>query len=124
MAYDETLAQRIRLLIKRRRGFTERKMFGGIAFMLDGRMCCGVINSDLVARLAAADCAAALRRPHVRPMDFTGKPLKGFLYVGATAIRSDAALRAWVEDCIAYARTLPAKPAKKKKRRTVRNTLK
>ena len=82
MAYDEKLAQRIRPLLNRKRGVSERKMFGGIAFMLDGKMCCGVLNSDLVARLGADDCAAALRTPHVRPMDFTGRPLKGFLYVG------------------------------------------
>ena len=114
MAYDEKLAQRIRLQLGNRRGISERKMFGGMAFMLDGKMCCGVLDSNLVARLSVDDCAAALRTPHVRPMDFTGKPLKGFLYVGAAALRSDAALRSWVEHCVTFVNTLPAKPAKKK----------
>lgn len=109
MAYDEALAQRIRALIKRRRGISERKMFGGIAFMLDGKMCCGVLNSDLVARLGPDECAAALKRAHVRPMDFTGKPLKGFLYVGEAAIRSDANLKTWINRCAAHTRSLPDK---------------
>lgn len=114
MAYDEKLAQRIRLQLGNRRGISERKMFGGIAFMLDSKMCCGVLDSDLVARMSAEDCAAALKRPHIRPMDFTGKPLKGFLYVGAATLRSEAALRNWVERCVTFVKTLPAKPAKKK----------
>lgn len=114
MAHDEALAQRIRLLIKYRRGFSERRMFGGIAFLHDGRMCCGVLDSNLVARLSAEECASALKRPRVRPMDFTGKPLKGFLYVGAAALRSETALRAWVDQCVTFVKTLPAKSAKKK----------
>jgi len=114
MAYDETLAQRIRLLIKNGHGFSERKMFGGIAFLHAGRMCCGVLDSNLVARLSAEECTEALKRPQVRPMDFTGKPLKGFLYVGPTALRSETALRSWVDQCVTFVKTLPAKSAKKK----------
>lgn len=114
MAYDETLAQRIRPLLAARKDMVEKKMFGGMAFLLDGKMCCGVLNSDLVARLSADDCTAALKTPHVRPMDFTGKPMTGFLYVGPAAIRSDANLSACVERCATFVRALPAKPAKKK----------
>lgn len=95
MAYDEALAQRIRGLLN---GPTveERKMFGGLAFLVDGRMCCGVQDSDLMVRVPKEQHAQALRRPHVRPMDFTGKSLTGFVYVSAAGIRSTAALRRWV----------------------------
>lgn len=95
MAYDEALAQRIRGLLN---GPTveERKMFGGLAFLVGGRMCCGVQDSDLMVRVPKEQHAQALRRPHVRPMDFTGKSLAGFVYVSAAGIRSTAALRRWV----------------------------
>ena len=114
MAFDETLAARIRALLADRKGITEKKMFGGIAFLLGGRMCCGVLDSDLVARVSAEDQPALLGKPQVRPMDFTGKPLTGFLYVGPAAIRTAASLGAWVERCVTFARSLPAKPAKKR----------
>ena len=114
MAFDEALAARIRALLADRKGITEKKMFGGLAFLLDGRMCCGVLNSDFVARVSAEDQPAMLRKPQVRPMDFTGRPLKGFLYVGPAAIRTAASLGAWIERCVAFARSLPAKPAKKR----------
>jgi TfoX/Sxy family transcriptional regulator of competence genes len=114
MAFDEALAARIRALLADRKGITEKKMFGGIAFLLGGRMCCGVLDSDLVARVSAEDQPALLRKPQVRPMDFTGRPLKGFLYVGPAAIRTAVSLGAWIERCVAFARSLPAKPAKKR----------
>lgn len=95
MAYDELLAERVRQLLKGP-SVTERKMFGGLAFLVSGRMCCGVQGSDLMARLPGEVYAAALRKAHVRPMDFTGRPLKGFVYVSAEGIRTTAALRAWV----------------------------
>lgn len=93
MAFDEVLAARIRDAFRGRRDITERRMFGGLSFMYRQRMCCGVVGSELVVRVAAEEFAAVLRRKHVRPMDFTGKPLKGFVYVSAAGWRTSSALR-------------------------------
>jgi TfoX/Sxy family transcriptional regulator of competence genes len=109
MAYDEAVAQRVRALLKRRRGLTERKMFGGIAFMLNGNMCCGVLNKDLVLRLGNRAAADALKEPHARAMDFTGKALKSMVYVGPAGFRKDEDLRRWIDRAVRFARSLPAK---------------
>ena len=95
MVYDEQLGARIRRVLGARPDITERRMFGGLAFLHDGRMCCGVVGDDLVVRVVEDEMAAALGRPHVRPMDFTGRPLRGFVYVAARAIPTAAARRAW-----------------------------
>jgi hypothetical protein len=96
MAYDEQLANRIRQAFGVRHDITERKMFGGLAFLCLGRMCCGIVGSDLMVRIPADEVAAIMRSRCVRPMDFTGKPLKGFVYVSAPGFRTRAALRAWL----------------------------
>lgn len=114
MAYDETLAARIRALLAAKKGITEKKMFGGLAFLLGGRMCCGVLQDRLVARIGVDGYAAALRQPQVSPMDFTGRPMAGYVYVAAAALRTARDLQAWTDRCIAHADTLPAKPAKKR----------
>ena len=108
MAYDETLAERVRDILRADPGFTERRMFGGICFMLDGHMCCGIIGSDLMGRLGHEGAKAALARPHVRPMDFTGRPMGTAVYVGPEGLRGRA-LRGWVEKGAAHARSLPPK---------------
>lgn len=84
-------------------------MFGGSAFLLDGRMICGVQGSALVLRLGLEGAAAALERRHTRPMDFTGKPLASMVYVDSPGYRRAADLRAWVEQALRFARTLPPK---------------
>jgi TfoX/Sxy family transcriptional regulator of competence genes len=109
MAYDEAVAERVRSVLKRRRGISERKMFGGIAFMLKGNMCCGVQDKDLVLRLGKDAAAEAMNGPHTRPMDFTGKPLKSMVYVGPAGYRSDEDLMAWVERAVNHVKTLPPK---------------
>lgn len=109
MAYDEELAERIRKLIRRRKGVTERKMFGGIAFMLNGNMCCGVVDRDLVLRLGKEKTAKALNEPHTRPMNFTGKTIKSMIYVMASGIEFDDDLKDWLNRAIAFARTLQQK---------------
>ncbi len=114
MSYDETLAQRIRRIIGKRRGAIEKKMFGGLAFMLDGRMCCGIIGRDLMVRVGPERYEEALARPHTRPMDFTGRPLTGFVYVAPAGYRSDVALRSWIRWCVAFVSTLPAKSGRGK----------
>lgn len=96
MAYDERLARRIRTAFEGRRDVTERKMFGGLAFLLKGRMCCGIVGLDLMVRVAECEIDAVMRGRHVRPMDFTGKPLSGFVYVSPGGYRTAEALRAWL----------------------------
>jgi hypothetical protein len=96
MAYDETLAARIRRAFGERRDITERKMFGGLAFLLQGRMCCGIVGRDLMVRVPDDEFDAVMRGPHVRPMDFTGRPLRGFVYVSPRGFRTAAALRSWL----------------------------
>lgn len=96
MAYDEKLAQRIRQAFGTRNDVTERKMFGGLTFLCGGRMCCGIVGGDLMVRVAENELDELLRGRHVRPMDFTGRPLAGFLYVSPPSFRTDAALRGWL----------------------------
>ena len=96
MPYDEQLANRIRAVFRGRRNVSERKMFGGVAFMYRNHMCCSVVGSDVVVRIADDEFAAAMRRRHVRPMDFTGKPMRGFASVSNAGLRTASALRSWV----------------------------
>lgn len=109
MPYDEGLAERIRELFEDRNDVEEKKMFGGIAFMLRGHMCVGVVNEVLMARVGPEQYKAALKRPHARKMDFTGKPMNGFLYVDPEGFESDGQLRDWVELCESFVKTLPPK---------------
>ncbi len=109
MAVDERLLQRVRAALGRRRGVSEKRMFGGVAFMLRGHMCCGILGTTLMVRLAPDVAQALLSRKHVRPMDFTGRPLRGFLYVDAPAMRTAAQLRKWVDRAAAHAASLPPK---------------
>ncbi len=109
MAYDERLAERVRVALERRRGVTEKKMFGGIAFLVNGNMSCGVNGDDLMVRVGPETYEQALDRAHARPMDFTGRPLKGMVYVGPKGVRTAKQLGRWVDDAVAFARSLPAK---------------
>ena len=109
MAYDESVAQRIREVMADKVGVTEKKMFGGIAFMLNGNMCSGVINNELMLRVGPDGYEQALNRPHARKMDFTGKPMKGFVYVGVEGFESDADLENWIELAYQFVMSLPAK---------------
>jgi TfoX/Sxy family transcriptional regulator of competence genes len=109
MPYDEGLAERIRDLLDGRDDVTEKKMFGGLAFMINGNMCCGITNEDLMIRLGADGAKEALQHPHARDMDFTGKPLKGFVYIDPEGYAEDDDLAAWVERALAFAAELPPK---------------
>lgn len=106
MPVDERLAARARAMLSDRRDVRERKMFGGIAFMLGEHMFGGIIGPDLIVRLGND---AALSESHTRPMDFTGKPLKGILYVAAAGLDTDERLRSWLDRGIAFVQTLPPK---------------
>jgi TfoX/Sxy family transcriptional regulator of competence genes len=116
MAFDEGLAERIRDALVDVRGVSERKMFGGVAFMLRGNMFVGVVGSTLMARVGPDHYATALRRPHVREMDFTGRAMKGYVYVDEAGTAEDADLAAWVEASRSHVATLPPKPVKAARR--------
>ena len=107
MAFDEALAERIRSLLTRHAEVTERKMFGGIAFMVGDRMAVGIVGDDLMVRIGPDGHDAALARPHTRPMDFTGRPARGMVYVAPPGIAVDADLARWVELGAAYATSQP-----------------
>jgi TfoX/Sxy family transcriptional regulator of competence genes len=109
MAYDEALADRVRELISARPNVSERKMFGGIAFMVAGNMAVGIVGDDLMVRLDPADAERALSEPHTRPMDFTGKPAKNMVFVDAEGTASDADLAGWVDAGADFAASLPPK---------------
>jgi TfoX/Sxy family transcriptional regulator of competence genes len=111
MAYDEALAGRVRAALAAEPDVAERRMFGGVAFMVRGHMCCGVVGEELMVRVGAAGHADALGRPHVRPMDFTGRPMTGMVYVGRDGLAAEADLRGWVERGADHARSLPPKQA-------------
>ena len=113
MAYDEELAERVRAVLAGQPGLTERKMFGGLAFMLAWNMCVGVEQERLMVRLGPDRYEEALTLPHAAPMDFTGRPMKGFVFVAPGGISAPAALREWVDLGVQFCRTLPAKKAKK-----------
>jgi hypothetical protein len=109
VAFDEGLAERIRDLLSDRRGVTERKMFGGVAFMLNGHMFVGIVGDTLMARVGPDSYAKALAQKHVREMDFTGKPMKGYVFVDPEGFESDAALEGWIDRCADFVGTLPPK---------------
>ena len=109
MAFDEALAARVRKSLGERPGLSERKTFGGVTFLLHGNMCCGVTNDDLMVRVGPDGREPALTRPHARPMDFTGRPMKAFVYVGADGTKADDDLRAWIARGLAFAESLPKK---------------
>jgi hypothetical protein len=110
VAYDETLAERIRTILSTRRDVVERRMFGGIAFMIRGHMGCGIIGSALMVRVDPDEAEALLQKPHARRMDFTGRPMRGFLFVDPPGITTAAALGAWVRRATAWAESQPPKP--------------
>jgi TfoX/Sxy family transcriptional regulator of competence genes len=109
MAYDEELAERVRELLAARSEVSERKMFGGIAFMVSGNMACGVLKEDLIVRLGDEEGEKAIAEDGVRPFDFTGKPMKGIVYVSPERISDDGGLAEWVEAGADYATSLPPK---------------
>jgi len=115
MAYDEGLAERIRDVVIDRHAVTEKKMFGGIAFMLQDYMFCGVVEDTLMARVGPDNHQESLAKQHVREMDFTGRPMKGYVYVDSDGIESDDQLAYWVNLCAQFVGTLPPKKPKRKK---------
>ena len=109
MAYDETLAARVRSRIGDHPGLSEREMFGGIAFMIGGNMAVGVNGDELMVRVGKAGHDAAVARPGARVMDFTSRPMIGWISVTREGVAEDADLDAWVDLGVTHAGSLPAK---------------
>ena len=109
MSYDETLASRVRRVLANRSDIDEKAMFGGLAFMLGGHMCCGLVQSTLMVRVDPNAYDRLLREPHAKPMDFTGRPMRGFLYVDQAGLASLPALEKWIARAVQYAESKPPK---------------
>ena len=109
MPFDEHLSARLRTALHGVSAVTEKKMFGGIAFMVDGHMCCGVEKDDLMVRVGPDAYDECLALPGVREMDFTGRPLRGFVYVSQDVILTEDALQEWVARGLSFVRSLPPK---------------
>ena len=109
MAFDENLADRIRHALARKKNIDEKKMFGGIGFLLNGNMLVGVWKDSLIVRLGHDDGDKALLEPHVRPFDITGRAMKGWLLVEPEGVQDDAELTAWIQQAAKFVGSLPAK---------------
>jgi TfoX/Sxy family transcriptional regulator of competence genes len=109
MAYDEQLAHRIRSILDPVPGLVEKKMFGGVGYLVGGNMACGVNGDRLIVRMSETDYQDALLQPHVHVFDMTGRPMKGWVTVAPSGINSDQDLRGWVERGLRFAQGLPPK---------------
>jgi TfoX/Sxy family transcriptional regulator of competence genes len=109
MTYNEDLAKRMREILKTKSNLVEKKMFGGIGFLVNGNMACGVNKQDLVLRLSDNDFEKALKQPNVRIFNMSGRPMKGWVMISTEGYRSDRSLLAWVEKGMAFAQSLPPK---------------
>src|SRR2546425_12047669 len=107
MAFDERLADRIRTALGRRKGLTEKKMFGGIGFLANGNMCCGVHKDEMIVGIAPDETASALKQAHTRRLDLTGRPMNGWLLVEPAGVKSAAGAQKGGEGAGKYASTLP-----------------
>jgi TfoX/Sxy family transcriptional regulator of competence genes len=109
MAFDEQLANSVRKQLGRKAGLVEKKMFGGLAFLINGNMSVGIHGNDLIVRLAQEATDSALKEPGARVFDLTGRPMKGWLLVDGTAVNDSASLAKWVRRGVEYASSLPKK---------------
>jgi len=109
MPYDTLLATRIRAALGQSVELVEKKMFGGVGFMVNGNMACGVHQNNMIVRVGPANYTAALSRPHTRVFDMTGHPMTGWVMVEPEGCASESDLQAWVEQGLSFARSLPGK---------------
>lgn len=110
---NEELVDLVRQTIGPRQDIAEKRMFGGVAFLLEGKMSCGVVGDDLMLRISPEDFEAGLSEAHTRPMDFTGRPMRGFLYLAREGWEDRTIRKRWIDSGIAYAASLPAKKPRK-----------
>ena len=120
MAYNERLAERVRGYFRRRKCVEEKRMFGGLCIMLNGHMCCGIEKDRLMILVLPDRYDALLKKPYAREMDFTGKPLKGFLFISEAGYRTAGGLSSWLDEAIECAKS---KPPKKKKANPARKAI-
>ncbi len=109
MAYSESLARRTRQVLAHRRGITEKKMFGGVCFLLNGNMCVGIWKTLLIVRLGPELAAAALEEPNVVEFDITGRPMKGWIMVEPDGLETDEQLTGWIQRAVEFVGGLPTK---------------
>ena len=109
MAYDLALAERTRELLGEKNGISEKRMFGGLSFLFNGNMVCGVLGDELIVRVGPDRTDALLAEPGTRPFDFTGRPMRGWIVVGQEVLQAAGDLQGWVERAFAFASTLPPK---------------
>ena len=113
MAYDEKVAQRLSIVFAGNKNVVEKKMFGGIAYMYKDHMCVGIVDDMLMVRVGLEQYESALSEKHVRPMDFTGKPMKGYVYVEPAGFKTQKNLVKWIDKGITFVKTLPPKKPKR-----------
>ena len=118
MAYDEGLAERVRNILDEQHDLTEKQMFGGLCFLLGGKMCCGIVKDELMVRVGADQYAEALKQAYARPMDFTGRPLKGFVFVSPAGLDFEQQLEWWLTQGVACARSALLRPKARAKKPT------
>src|SRR5262245_47979320 len=116
MPYDKGLAERIRGVLDGQAGVSEKAMFGGLAFLVRGHMSVGIVRDQLMVRVGSEAHDRALRTPHARGMDFTGRPMKGFVFVAPPGFESDADLEQWIGLAVRFVSTLPARRSRVAKR--------
>lgn len=109
MAYDQGLAQRIRAELAQLPNLSEKEMFGGVGFMINGNMACGVNKDEMIVRVGPEKYDQALQKPHTRVFDFTGRPMKGWIMIGPQGYESDEDLKYWIEQGLSFAQSLPEK---------------
>jgi hypothetical protein len=114
MACDEGLVERIRDALRGAYGMGEIRMFGGVCFTLNGNMMCGVVKDDLMCRIGQTAYEPALKRKHVREMDFAKRPMKGYIFVASAGLAEDEDLRGWLDACQAFVGDMPMKAPKVK----------
>lgn len=108
MAFDEALAERMRAALAAERGVSEKRMFGGLAFLRDGKMFCGIVKDELMVRVGRDEYERALSRPHVREMDFTGRPMVGYVFVEPEGLGTRSSLARWLDLGLNFVRQLPS----------------
>lgn len=117
MAYDEKTGERLRGAVDGTRGLEESRMFGGLTFLVNGNMCCGIAGDELIVRVDWDRAEELATRKHARPCDITGRPMRGLVTVSPAGFRTAAALRGWVGEAVAHARSLPTKTKEEKKKK-------
>ena len=121
MAYDEQLADRVRAVLATWRGVSEKRMFGGLTFLIDGHTCCGIVGDELMVCVGPLAYVTALAKRRAREMDFTGRPLRGYVCVAREGLRTDQAVRSWVEWGVTFTQSLPPKSPKRRQPRGARH---